>query len=223
MKEKLNIVWFCTDQQRYDTIHSLGNPYIHTPNLDRLVREGVAFTKAYTQCPICTPSRSSFLTGRYPRTTRAFYNGNDKYSKDEVLVTKLLQETGYTCGLTGKLHLTSPQGRMEKRTDDGYTYFQWSHHPHNDWPNGENDYQNWLKQKGICWEEVYGGRYTSMSRWPPIENENFSGKEVGVPAEYHQTTWCVEKAIEFIDQNKETPWLIRRYASSTVERRRIEE
>ena len=47
-----------------------------------------------------------------------------------------------------------------------------------------------------------------MSR-PPIENENFSGKEVGVPAEYHhQTTWCVEKAIEFIDQNKETPWLI---------------
>ena len=208
MKEKLNIVWFCTDQQRYDTIHSLGNPYIHTPNLDRLVREGVAFTKAYTQCPICTPSRSSFLTGRYPRTTRAFYNGNDKYSKDEVLVTKLLQETGYTCGLTGKLHLTSPQGRMEKRTDDGYTYFQWSHHPHNDWPNGENDYQNWLKQKGICWEEVYGGRYTSMSRWPPIENENFSGKEVGVPAEYHQTTWCVEKAIEFIDQNKETPWLI---------------
>lgn len=44
-KKKKNIVWFCTDQQRWDTIHSLGNPYIHTPNIDRLVKEGVAFTR----------------------------------------------------------------------------------------------------------------------------------------------------------------------------------
>lgn len=204
----MNIVWFCTDQQRYDTIHSLGNDYIHTPNLDKLVHQGVAFARAYTQCPICTPSRSSFLTGRYPRTTKAFYNGNENYSKDEVLVTKLLKDQGYTCGLTGKLHLTSPQGRMETRTDDGYDYMQWSHHPHDDWKNGENDYQNWLKGKGISWEKEYGGRYTSMSRWPPIENENFTGKEVGVPAQYHQTTWCVEKAIEFIEQNTGQPWLI---------------
>ena len=41
-KKRKNIVWFCTDQQRWDTIHSLGNPYIHTPNIDRLVKEGVA-------------------------------------------------------------------------------------------------------------------------------------------------------------------------------------
>ena len=53
MAEKpLNIVWFCTDQQRWDTIGSLGNPYIRTPNIDRLVSEGVAFTRAYTQAPV---------------------------------------------------------------------------------------------------------------------------------------------------------------------------
>ena len=56
MSKQYNIVWFCTDQQRWDTIHSLGNPYIHTPNLDRLVEEGVALTRAYTQSPICTPA-----------------------------------------------------------------------------------------------------------------------------------------------------------------------
>ena len=61
-----NILWICTDQQRYDTIHALGNEHIRTPNLDRLVAEGVAFTRAYTQSPICTPSRACFLTGRYP-------------------------------------------------------------------------------------------------------------------------------------------------------------
>lgn len=208
--KKLNIVWFCTDQQRWDTIHSLGNPYLRTPNIDHLVETGVAFTRAYTQAPVCTPSRSCFLTGRYPRTTKAFFNGNDTYSKDEVLVTKILADKGYTCGLVGKLHLTSAQGRMEKRTDDGYTYMQWSQHPNDDWPNGENDYQNWLKEKGVKWADIYGGRYTSMAKWPPEENPNWTGKEVGVPKEYHQTTWCVEKAIEFIDENKgkDTPWLI---------------
>ena len=101
MAEKpLNIVWFCTDQQRWDTIGSLGNPYIRTPNIDRLVSEGVAFTRAYTQAPVCTPSRSCFLTGRYPRTTKAFFNGNDTYSKDEKLVTRLLANEGYVCGLS---------------------------------------------------------------------------------------------------------------------------
>ena len=103
------------DQQRWDTIHSLGNPYIHTPNIDRLVKEGVAFTRAYTQAPICTPSRACFLTGRYPRTTKTIFNGNENFSKDEKLVTKLLADEGYTCGLAGKLHLTSAEGRVEKR------------------------------------------------------------------------------------------------------------
>lgn len=209
-EKPLNIVWFCTDQQRWDTIHSLGNLYLHTPNIDRLCAQGVAFMRAYTQAPICTPSRSCFLTGRYPRTTKAFFNGNDHYSKDEILVTKLLADNGYVCGLSGKLHLTSAQGRMENRTDDGYTWMRWSEHPNDDWPGGENDYQNWLKEKGLRWADIYGGKYTSMATWPPTPNPNFTGKTVGVPAQYHQTTWCVEKAIEFIEENREKghSWLI---------------
>lgn len=209
-KKKKNIVWFCTDQQRWDTIHSLGNPYIHTPNIDRLVKEGVAFTRAYTQAPICTPSRACFLTGRYPRTTKTIFNGNEKFSKDEKLVTKLLSDEGYTCGLVGKLHLTSAEGRVEKRCDDGYSYFQYSHHPHNDWKDGGNDYQNWLNEKGVHWEEIYGGKFMTMATWPPQANPSFSGKQVGVPAQYHQTTWCVEKTIDFIEtrRNSGEPWLI---------------
>ena len=45
--DRPNILWFCTDQQRFDTINSLGNPYIRTPNLDKLVERGAAFTRAY--------------------------------------------------------------------------------------------------------------------------------------------------------------------------------
>ncbi|MDL2229451.1 sulfatase-like hydrolase/transferase [Treponema sp. OttesenSCG-928-L16] len=206
-----NVVWFCTDQQRWDTIHSLGNPHIRTPNLDRLAAEGTAFTRAYVQCPTCTPSRSSFLTGRYPRTTKAFFNGNDTYSKDETLVTRFLADRGYTCGLTGKLHLTSAQGRMEKRTGDGYSYMKWSHHPYDDWPNGENEYQAWLSRKGVKWDDIYGGRYPRLSLRPKVQNPRYTGSDDGVPAEYHQTAWCVEEAVNFIEQCRKkgnAPWLI---------------
>jgi arylsulfatase A-like enzyme len=59
MKEP-NVLWICADQQRYDTITALGNPIIRTPALDEMAAKGAAFTRAYTQCPVCTPSRASF-------------------------------------------------------------------------------------------------------------------------------------------------------------------
>ena len=54
--QKPNILWLCADQQRYNTIGALGNPYIDTRNLDKLCENGVAFTHAYCQNPVCTPS-----------------------------------------------------------------------------------------------------------------------------------------------------------------------
>ncbi len=74
-----NILWICTDQQRYDTIGALGNAHVDTPNIDRLVAEGTAFTTAYCQSPICTPSRGSFMTGMYPSRVHVMGNGNDYF------------------------------------------------------------------------------------------------------------------------------------------------
>ena len=70
-----NVLWICTDQQRYDTLGCTGNRFVRTPHLDRLAEEGVQFEHCYAQSPVCTPSRASFLTGRYPRTTRCRQNG----------------------------------------------------------------------------------------------------------------------------------------------------
>ncbi len=195
---KPNILWICTDQHRFDAIGAFGNPRIRTPNIDRLAEEGVSFERAYTQCPICTPSRASFLTGRYPRTTRARQNGNEYFPEDEVLVTKLLADDGYSCGLIGKLHLSAAQGQMENRPDDGYEMFKWSQHPHDDWP-GMNDYQLWLKAKGIEWNEHY-----RLADWKDL----FKPGEGGIAPEHHQTTWCAEEAIGFIERQKDRPWLL---------------
>ena len=75
-----NILWICTDQQRADTIAALGNPHIRTPVLDSLVRDGVALRNAYCQSPICSPSRASFMTGRYPSSIRATANGQERWA-----------------------------------------------------------------------------------------------------------------------------------------------
>ena len=184
--QRPNILWICTDQQRYDTIAALGYAHVSTPNLDQLVREGVAFERAYCQAPICTPSRASFLTGMYPSSLHVNRNGNPTFPDFPPLISKRLADAGYTCGLIGKLHLTSAYGRVETRTDDGYSYWQYSHAPRDDWERG-HDYADWVRSKGADLGELT----KSME---------------GVPADLHQTTFCAEKTIEFIDANRDRPW-----------------
>jgi choline-sulfatase len=72
--QRPNILLVMTDQQRFDTIASLGNSHIYTPNLDRLVNRGVTFANAYSTCPVCVPSRYTVRTGCEPYTTRFFSN-----------------------------------------------------------------------------------------------------------------------------------------------------
>lgn len=182
-----NILWICTDQQRYDTIGALGNPHVSTPTVDQLVADGVTYTHAYCQSPICTPSRASFLTGTYPSRVHINGNGLESFPDHPPLVTRLLANAGYDCGLIGKLHLTSAYGRIETRTDDGYRYWQYSHAPRDDWPQG-HDYADWVRSKGESLGELIND-------------------SAGVPAELHQTTWCAEKTIDFMREEREGPWL----------------
>jgi arylsulfatase len=190
MPERPNILWICTDQQRYDTLRTTGNSLINTPNLDRLAEEGALATHMFSQSPVCTPSRASFLTGRYPCTTRARQNGQ-AIPADEVLISKILADAGYDCGLSGKLHLSPCCGFKEERIDDGYRVFHWSHHPS---PNQlvANEYIEWLNAKGFEWKDVF--KPTGYAH-------------PGVPAELNQTTWCAEKAIEFFSEKRDQPWM----------------
>jgi arylsulfatase A-like enzyme len=128
---KPNILWICTDQQRFDTLGCYGNTFVNTPVLDKLAEEGALFETAISQSPVCSPSRGCFLTGRYPNTCRIRQNGAD-IPDTEVLVTKLFHENGYRCGLSGKLHIRACNPKsgcteIESRIVDGYDEFHWSH------------------------------------------------------------------------------------------------
>ncbi|MEM7029417.1 MAG: sulfatase-like hydrolase/transferase [Chloroflexota bacterium] len=185
-----NILWLCTDQQRYDTVGALNNPHVRTPNINQLVREGVAFTHAFCQSPICTPSRASFLTGMYPSTIHACTNGNETWADAAPLVTKTLADAGYDGGLVGKFHMTGSMDRTEPRlSNDGYRYFEFSHAPRDSWAEG-HDYADWVKEQGHNLSDL---------RENPEQ----------IPPELHQTSWCAEKSIEFIEQDHgEKPWFL---------------
>ena len=185
-----NILWYCTDQQRFDTIGALGNPHVKTPTIDDLVRSGTAFTHAYCQSPICTPSRSSFMTGLYPSRLHNTRNGNATFPSWPPVITKLIAESGYDCGMVGKFHLQSSGYRTEPRIDDGFSFWRFSHAPRDDWKEG-HDYAQWVREKG--------GNLDALRE----DHDR-------VPSELHQTTWATECAIEFINRKRPTdqPWLI---------------
>ena len=187
-QDRPNILWICTDQQRWDTIHSLGNEHIRTPNLDRLVASGVAFTRAYCQSTICTPSRASFLTGMYPDTVHACINGNERWADAAPLVTATLADAGYDGGLSGKLHLSTAYAhRPEVRPEhDGYRRFWFSHGPSQAIGQG-NQYTDWVSAQGDDYDAFI--------------------RDLGyTPADRHQTTWCADRAIEFVSEERDGPW-----------------
>jgi arylsulfatase A-like enzyme len=95
-----HIIFIMTDQQRFDTIRALGYDYVDTPNLDRLVNEGVTFTNCHITAPSCAPSRASLFTGHYPHTTGILRNA-DRWTQSWI---KLLQDSGYRTINMGKMH-----------------------------------------------------------------------------------------------------------------------
>ena len=98
-----NVVFLLADDQRPDTIGALGNPIIHTPNLDRLVREGTAFTRATCANPICTPSRAEILTGATGFRNGVFDFGR-KIDPRVGLWPAAMKEAGYRTWFVGKWH-----------------------------------------------------------------------------------------------------------------------
>ncbi|HUT33719.1 MAG TPA: sulfatase [Planctomycetota bacterium] len=124
--KKPNFVVILVDDLGYGDLSSYGASDLRTPNVDRLAAEGIRFDNAYANCPVCSPTRASLLTGRYPemvgvpgviRTHRANSWGN--LITDAKLLPALLKPLGYTSAIIGKWHLglKSPNTPNERGFD----------------------------------------------------------------------------------------------------------
>jgi arylsulfatase A-like enzyme len=107
--DRPNVVFILVDDLRWDALGVAGHPYVKTPNIDRIAKEGLTFRNAFVTTPLCSPSRASFLTGQYVHKHHIV--GNEKPQAYGPLSFKLttfpmlLQRAGYETAYVGKWHM----------------------------------------------------------------------------------------------------------------------
>ena len=206
--ERPNIIMFLIDDQNPSSIAAFGGK-TYTPNLDRMAEEGMKFTRAYVSSSVCTPSRYSFLTGRYAGNSHSkmyaeavggvenqgYPSFNVALERDNMNVGNVLREAGYTTGFVGKFHLKSPLDFPEFYVGkDGWIEIPSDANPGAEvsamFRHNERLMRRYLEALGFSWaKNVYPG---NMSK----------------PYSEHNAEWTTVAALEFIEENKDGPFYL---------------
>lgn len=204
-----NIIYILADDLGYGDLGSYGQQRIKTPNLDRMAEEGMRFTEHYSGSTVCAPSRSALMTGLHTGHTPIRGNkeimpvGQYPMQYGTVTLPKILQEAGYVTGAFGKWGLGYPgsEGEPSLQGFDEFFGFMCQRRSHFFYP--EFLYHD-LCGVPIRKVDLEGNRVRNAS------TENFQREGSGPPitkAHYSQDV-IIEKALEFIEKNRETPFFL---------------
>lgn len=145
---RTNVLFICADDHAPYVCGAYGNSVVRTPNIDRLAREGMRFDRAYCNSPVCTASRQSFLTGRYPRSI-GVTQLRTALPEGEITLSEVLLKAGYETAAIGKMHFNSDLTHgFETRID----------HP---------QHRQWLRQKG---ETPIPSDVAVLPQWRPFRD-----------------------------------------------------
>lgn len=212
-----NVLFIMTDQMRADCLSSAGHPVVRTPHLDWLAHRGVRFDRAYVQTPVCGPSRACFLTGRYTHAHRSYWNGVP-LPADEATLPRYARAAGMRPALAGKLHhvvdeeflarvLPAPDD-PRRRDFDLAGYEQWEL-----LDNVGDGWLDHLKSRGydLPYHEPRVAPF--MVRTPDGQLMNGWSTQAWahptvVREEDSDTAYLTRRAVEFIADAGETPWLL---------------
>ena len=149
-----NVLLIMSDDQGYGDLSAHGNPWLKTPNLDRLRGDGVRFERFYV-CPVCAPTRACLMTGRYNYRTRAIdtYLGRAMMDPEEVTAAQLLGAAGYRTGIFGKWHLGDnyPMRACDKGFQESLVHRGGGLMQPSDWP-GNTYFDPMLSRNGADWK-----------------------------------------------------------------------
>lgn len=181
-----NVILIITDDQGYGDLGFYGNPDIKTPVLDKLAKQSTRFTNFYV-CPVCAPTRSSIMTGRYSLRTGVYdtYNGGAIMATEETTIAEILQDNGYTTGIFGKWHLGDAYPFRPQ--DQGFT--ESLIHP-----------SGGMGQVG----DIYNYFEFDSSYFDPVLLQN--GKAVETKG--YCSDIFTEGAIQFVEENLENPFFL---------------
>ncbi len=206
--ERPNILLITSDQH-HPKVMGVTAPGLKTPALDRLCREGVRFTRAYTSNPTCTPARASIITGMYPSQHGAWSLGT-KLFEDVPTVGDMLRPAGYFTALIGKAHfqpLASQPGMESIECQPQLRDLDFWRGFHGPWYGFEHietarmhtaeshvggHYAIWLEEKGRKnWRDFF-------EDWPHNEKKHrriYAQRSWALPQEFHYNAWTSERTI----------------------------
>ena len=195
--EKPNFLVIMSDEHAPMWSSTYGHPFVKTPNMDRLARDGNVFDAAYCNAPICVPSRLSFMTGKQVSHCEGWDNATPLPS-DVMTWPYALRSAGYDCALSGKMHLIGPD-KLHGFQD------QFAFDPHGDPPEEDRAALN-LESGGnhpiFPWED---GVPTASERWPVVQ-EAGAGSTTMIDAD----NLIEERALEYLrsEDRKANPWAL---------------
>ncbi len=181
-REKPNILFLLTDQQRPDSLGCYGGEAAETPHVNALARGGVVFDNCYVQNPLCCPARYSILTGRYPHSHRVRANWYAP-GQGEVSFGKQLGRAGYTTSMIGKMHLTP---WYDTFGFDGRIIAEAKFHT-----TCPDDYQQFLGRHGWSREGLYDFS-------DPAYVQNITAVKSRLPVELHIDSFVGRSVCEYL-------------------------
>jgi len=203
-----NLLFLYTDEQRFDTLAAYGNPAIAMPNLDGLAARSTVFEQAYVTQPVCTPSRSSLLTGLYPHSNGCLQN-NIPLRPETPCLPELLEPGAYACAHVGKWHLGDeiyPQHGFETWLASEDTYHRYYSDKHDEFAD-RSAYHHWLIERGVRpWSDDAPEEELQAS--PCLRNRFFRDQIHQLPDEVCRPRFLAEAASNFIRQHAGTPFAL---------------
>jgi arylsulfatase A-like enzyme len=228
MARAKNILFIMCDQLRWDYLSCYGHPHLHTPNIDRLAQNGLRFTRAYVQSPVCGASRMSFYTGRYVQSHGASWNGFP-LKVGEITLGDYLRPLGMDCVLVGKTHMEPDHEGMERLGIDpssiigvrvaecGFDPYERDDGLHALGPDGRYDrrkprYNEYLNQKGYAgdnpwhdWANAAQGEGNELASGWAMRH---AAKPARVKEEDSETPYMTRRAMDFMREAGEKPWCL---------------
>ena len=195
-KNKPNIVFIWSDQQRQDTMECYGNDWIKTPRLNELASDSYVIDNAYCTQPVCAPARSSVMTGLYPHAAGPTVN-KIPLKQEVKTIAEILEDDDYRTGHLGKWHLGDDT--VKQRGFDEWVSVE--DHTVSSYHEGElpySDLHNWLVEKG----------HNPTGTGPTGKKIFDDTVRSYLPEDSQMASFLAEKAEDFIDRNKETPFLL---------------
>lgn len=195
--EKPNLLFIFTDEQKQDTLRVYGNKKIRTPNLDRLAEESIVFTRAYVSQPVCTPSRSSIMTGLYPHTNGCIEN-NVPLKLEVPTIAEMVEDEDYLKAYFGKWHLGDeeiPQHGFEVWVSIEEMYK--GYYTKEEYKAAKASYHIFLEEHGFKPDARNSGY--------PVFSRRFAAR---LPEEYSKPAFLAGEVCRFLRENRDRPFIL---------------